>query len=229
PARPRRAPRRERSPRETRARLLAWSMVVAPLVAVVLFGIMIAGERGKEQVDRKPSEGGGPTELVSVASATSFDPKPGGDGEEHEVEAANAIDDDPDSSWTTEGYDLDNFNGTKPGAGLILDLGAPRDVRDVAILTDLPNWRVEVRSATTPATTLAGWKQRSKVVSVRGGQRIAVDMHGHPARYILLWVTKLALDPDDANKSRARIDGVRVFATKGDGSGAPGSTVATVG
>src|SRR5204863_6395312 len=98
--RPQRA-KRERTANETRARLLAWSMVVAPLAALVIFGVMIAGERSSNQVKGDPGAGGGPTRQAKIAGVVSFDPKPAGDGEEHASEVANVVDGDASTTWET--------------------------------------------------------------------------------------------------------------------------------
>jgi serine/threonine-protein kinase len=216
-----RAPRekRERTASEVRARLLAWSMVVAPLVALVIFGVMIAGERSRDQVDGDAAASAGPTVQAKVAGAVSFDPKPGGDGEEHAIEVANAVDGDPETTWETEGYDTRDFNGgAKQGVGLVLQLAEAADVRDVAIATQLPGWVVEVRSADEPSTTLDGWEPVSRPTPVESNIRIPVDLDGHKTRHILLWITQLAIDTEDPNRSRARIQDIRVYVAEGGGS-----------
>jgi hypothetical protein len=188
-ARRRRDPRRTRSPRESRARILAWSMVLAPLAALVIFGLMIAGERGSDQVTSDGGASGGPTSAVPIASAVSFDPKPGGDGSEHADETANVFDGDRDTVWQTEGYATMTFSG-----------GA------------------KVRASDSPATTLAGWRVASEPTAVKDNIRVPVDLDGEPVRFVLLWITQLAIDPDDPNAARARISDVKVFASDNTGS-----------
>jgi serine/threonine-protein kinase len=208
-----RAPRekRERTPSETRARLLAWSMVVVPLTALVIFGVMIAGERSSNQVKGEPGTGAGPTVQAKIAGAVSFDPEPAGDGEEHATEVANAVDGDPETTWETEGYDTREFNSTKPGVGIVLQLAEEADVRDVAIATPLPGWTVEVRAADDPSTTLDGWTAVSKPTPVESNKKIEVDLDGHETRHLLLWITKLSIDTEDPDRSRARIGDIRVY------------------
>lgn len=215
PVRRRRAPRekRARTPQEVRARILAWSIVVAPLAALVIFGLMIAGERSSDQVESGTKQRGNAVTKVAVVGASSFDPRPGGDGSEHEDEVAGAYDDNPETSWQTEGYATIFFNqNVKPGVGLMLQLESPKDVREIRITTDLPGWVVDVRAAETPATTLAGWRPVSEAVAVKSGAAIPVDMGDTEASYLLLWITQLAIDTDDTNKARARIEQVDVFA-----------------
>lgn len=214
----RRRAQRPRTPREARARILAWSMVVAPLVALVIFGLMIAGERGNEQVESGEQAQGGPVERVAITGATSFDPE-GDDRTEHESETPNVWDDDPQTTWQTEGYATPDFNiGAKPGVGLVLELAREADVREVVVGTDLPGWIAEVRTAPTAAPTLDGWRVVSEPTDMEDGAVIEVDMDGAESRYVLLWITKLALDIDDPDRNRARIADVRVRATGPGGS-----------
>jgi serine/threonine-protein kinase len=216
--RPRRDPKRPRTPREARARILAWSMVLAPVAALVIFGVMIAGERGADQLDGDGSDRGGPTHAATLVGAVSFDPEPG-DGVEHADEVANAVDGDTQTTWETEGYDTRNFNNRqKPGVGLVLQLDKAQDVREVVINTPLPGWRVEVRAADTPGSELDDWRVVSDRTAVETSVRIPVDLDGKPARNVLLWITQLAIDPEDANKARARLSEVRVLVA-GEGSG----------
>ena len=225
---PARAPRR-RYAGETRARLLAWSMVLVPIAALVIVGLMISGERASDQVDSKrPHASAGPVRQVTPASATTFDPKPLGDGSEHEADVANVIDGDPKTTWDTEGYDLASLSNVKPGVGIILSFDQPQEIRDVRIVTPLPGWTVELRAADSLAPTLAGWKQVSKPVAVSGGEQLPVDLRGRSSRYLLVWITRLAIDVEDTNKFRARIGEIQVYATAtGEATTSPSADAAT--
>ena len=212
--RTRREPRRPRTGREVRARILAWSMVVAPLVALVIFGIMIAGERGNDQVGTKERGATGPDRPIAIATVAAFDPEPG-DGDEHSDTKDNVLDGDPETTWGTDGYDTRDFNRLKPGVGLMLQLEQGADVRDVQIQTNLPGWTMEVRVADSPSSELAGWKPVSKAVAVSDGMKVPVDLDGTETRFVLLWITKLVIDTDDPNRARARIAEVKLFGGSG--------------
>lgn len=204
---------RARTPREARARILAWSMVLAPLLALIIFGVMIAGERASDQVKSPSNASNAPLKRVKIAEVVSFDPEPDGDGSEHEDEVANAFDSDRETSWQSEGYATSDFNnGSKKGVGLVLRLDDEYDVRELQIATDLPNWTAEVRAASSPSTTLDGWRKVSKSTSVRDNERIDVTLDGKKTEYLLLWITRLALDVDDPSKVRARVLELGVFA-----------------
>ena len=218
--RPARDPRTPRTPREHRARILAWSMVLAPLLALVIFGLMIAGERSSDQIKSQGGASGGPTTPVELTGVVSFDPEPGGDGSEHAEETANVFDQDPETTWQTEGYATTDFNaGQKPGVGLVLQLDGEHEVRDLQVATDLPGWIAEVRWAPTPSPSLDGWTVASEPTPMRRTSKIPVDLGGEETGFVLLWITQLAIDTEDTNKARARISEVRVFA----GSSSSGS------
>ncbi len=201
---------RPRTGREVRARILAWSMVVLPLVALVIFGVMIAGERGSDQVGAVAKGPTGPARPIAVASVTAFDPEPG-DGDEHSDTKDNVLDEDPGTTWGTDGYDTRDFNRLKPGVGLMLQLEEAADVRDVQIQTNLPGWTMEVRTADAPASELEGWTPVSKPVAINDGMKVPVDLDGHETRYLLLWITKLVIDTEEPNRARARIGTVTVL------------------
>jgi hypothetical protein len=195
--------------------MLAWGMVLAPLAAVVVLGVMIAGERGRDGVARDVAPGAGPQSRVAIVDGASFDPPPG-DGAEREDIASLAWDGDITTSWQTEGYDSTTFIPPKEGVGLRVELAEARLVRDVAILTDLQGWKVQVLvsgDAVAPAQ-LSGWTQGSEPVAVRSGERIPVSLGDDPfnVQHVLLWITAVSIDTKDLNRSRARIAELRVFA-----------------
>lgn len=214
PVRARRERRRPRTGREVRARILAWSMVVAPLVALVIFGVMIAGERGNDQVDSGERNSAGPSLPIAVAGVTAFDPEPG-DGDEHSDTKDNVLDGDLETTWATDGYDTRDFNRVKDGVGLMVQLERGADVSDVQVQTNLPGWTMEVRAADTPASTLDGWTAVSEPVAVVNGARVPVDLDGRETQYLLLWITRLVIDTDDPNRARARISEIKVLGRAG--------------
>jgi eukaryotic-like serine/threonine-protein kinase len=212
PRRRRQEERRPRTPREMRARILAWSMVVAPLAALMIFGLMIAGERASEQVESGEGGRSNQTTRTSIVDVGSFDPPPGGDGTERDDLLASAFDGDPDTSWQSEGYSTTDFNaGSKDGVGLVIQLDGVHDVRDVQVATDLPGWVVQVMWAPSPVATLDGWTAASEPVAVRNNTRIPVELDGDRAEFLLLWITQLAIDTKDTNKARARLSELAVF------------------
>ena len=84
--------------------------IVALIGATVALGIVLLKEgvdrtqRGTGQGTVKPEPG---TRVVSVKRTSAQDFDPAGDNEEHSAEAPLAVDKDPGTDWTTEGYSGD--------------------------------------------------------------------------------------------------------------------------
>lgn len=208
--------RQPRTARETSARILAWSMVVVPLLVLVLVGVMIAGERSS---GTKRSEAGGvkqPTaeRRVLVTEATSYDPFSPDDKDEHSELAGNVFDPSPDTTWDTSGYDTPDLStkvGDHKGVGLVVRLERPADVRGIEIRTPLPGWEYQVYAAPEPTSDFDGWTPVSKVHNAENGKRVEVKLKGEPTDTLLIWITQLSLDLDETDKFRAKIGGIRVF------------------
>jgi tRNA A-37 threonylcarbamoyl transferase component Bud32 len=202
-------PRRIRGA-QRRARILAWSMVVVPLVVLVLVGMMIAGERASDRVGREDTSLTGKVVPIPIAQVASFDPPPDGDGVEHPEEAANVNDQDASTFWESEGYDRPDFDGVKGGVGLVLTLATAADVREVRVYTNLSGWTAEVYAAQSPAPKLSGWEKVSKAYPISNGGIIPVKLSDPPARYLLVRATRLAIDIEEPERYRARISGINV-------------------
>ncbi len=202
---------RPRNARETRARLLAWSMLLVPLAGVVLIAIVIAGERGQPNtnVDRN---GGSivAQEPVVLTSSGSFDPfSPDPDKTERQDLVGFLIDGQPgtdeDTSWQTEGYEV---RLPKAGVGAWVAADDPFAAAELQLRTDLEGWGYEVYATNDPraARTLDDWTQISqRELAADDGRPVALNTDGVRYRAYLIWITRLAVDTTDTNKLRARI------------------------
>lgn len=190
---------------ERRASLVAWSMVLIPIVMVVSLAWMIAGERGSSHkaTSARSSEIARPTVDMPIASGTTFDP--GGDRLEHESEVSNAFDGDLATGWQTEGYSDVAFNKVKSGVGLILILDRRSEPAQLRIQTDLYGWGMKVYASNHPRRTLQAWTPISDGARIMNGTVVHLNARGHAYRYYLLWVNRLSLD----DSFRARINEVR--------------------
>ena len=109
------------------------------MLAAVVGGILLASGAATTRVPTA----GDPVELQGVAA---FDPQPPGDGEEHSERVQDATDGDPATYWTTETYS----SFSKPGVGLVLDAGEPRELSQLAVTTDTPGFTAEIRAGDSP-------------------------------------------------------------------------------
>src|SRR5699024_5030765 len=81
--------------------------------------------------------GSGEGEPLAILNAAGFDPPPG-DGVEHNAEVQRVYDGDPETMWTTEGYNDENFGGVKDGVGLTVDLGQQQQINSVTLQLPVP-------------------------------------------------------------------------------------------
>ena len=181
-------------------------LLPAILVAIVAMSLAVAGvligrtdtghelvRRAKEAVgaDVAPHDSSTTEPVVSQGTpalrATAFDPQ--GDGGEHDNEAANAVDGDTNTKWTTEGYRARTF-GTKSGVGLIVSLPSSAKLTSVTVTSSINGWSGEIHLSDTLAPTVDGWGPAVDAhTNIGGTQRF--DLGGRRAQYVLLWITDL--------------------------------------
>ncbi len=101
---------------------------------------------------------------------------------------ARAIDGNPSTSWFLEPTPKP---GTGPDAGLLLDLGAKRDLRGVVIQTTTPGFNVEIwatSDASAPPNILdSRWSHIRNRKNVGTDERIAIGNDTSKYRNLLLW------------------------------------------
>jgi hypothetical protein len=138
--------------------------------------------------------------------ATAFDPT--GDGGEHSSEAPRAVDGNPATAWTTEGYHQQFGSGFKPGVGLVLDLGSSRSVTSVVVKVDGGPTTVQLLAAgETPPETVDGL---DKAATGSGNGTISLTpKQPLDARYVVLWLTAV---PQVGGDYRGAIAEVEVHA-----------------
>jgi hypothetical protein len=177
--------------------------IVVGVLIVVVVAMAVAFSRGRQDGDGSssgssdsPSQSAGADTgaAITVAGVRDFDPD-GDPPEENPETAKNAIDGDPNTSWTTMTYRGNpELGGLKPGVGLMLDLGKDQKAGSVTVhFTGSPT-SYDVYVAPAGVTERPdSVDQLDKV----GGQQSApekstVKLDGTPrTRYLLVWLTKL--------------------------------------
>ena len=114
-------------------------LLVALLLAAVVGGILLTRGDGRD-----PKPAAADRDAVRLRGVASFDPQ--GDNEEHSERVQDATDGDPATYWTTERYS----SFSKPGVGLVLDAGEPSELSQIAVTTDTPGFRAEIRAGSSP-------------------------------------------------------------------------------
>ena len=147
------------------------------LLAAVIGAILLVTGRGRPG-------GAAADDPVELQGAASFDPQPPGDGEEHSERVQDATDGDPATYWTTENYNT----FFKPGVGLVLDAGEPRELSQIAITTDTPGFTAEIRAGQLRRTARSTpWSARPG----RSSESTTWDLDGAEAQYYAVWITEL--------------------------------------
>jgi serine/threonine-protein kinase len=189
------APTRRPEPRadelSARSFIRSWLLVPVAILAlaaiVVVAGLLLGGLELGGPLGIRPAPGGngGP---YRIAAATDHDPE--GDGQENPELAGLAIDADPGSSWQTERYNSPELGGLKSGVGLLLDLGRPREVGAVRLLTTLPDWRFELRGSNHPSS-FSRFADGDGETSFVADEDTTVEVEPLRVRYLLVWITSL--------------------------------------
>lgn len=176
-------------------------LIVLAAVLVVSLGIVAANQLRGGPGPTTPGSTPTPTRTaspLSIVGVQAFDPKAdGGDAAENSAKAAQAVDANPETAWTTERYrSKPNLGGLKPGVGLVLDLGEAKDVTAVTLNLGGDGSTVEIRVPVEEATDgppMDSQSQWRKVGSVEGAPDGTSTVTFDPVktRYVLVYFTSL--------------------------------------
>jgi serine/threonine-protein kinase len=170
----------------TRQRV-AW--LVAALAAVGIALLLVSQiERGN--TGDKPGTKATVGTPIALKGATAFDPPPGGDGQEHNEEAHNAIDRNPQTDWSTETYDNGVFASDKTGVGVYARSYAAATAATAKIRTPNDDLGIEIYGAKTLPKDLAGWTKLGAADGAVDNKSIALQKVPE-LRYFMVWITKL--------------------------------------
>jgi putative peptidoglycan lipid II flippase len=139
---------------------------------------------------------------VALADAIDFDPE--GTSGEHPEETQNAIDDDPQTAWTTETYEQPDY--VKEGVGLIVEAERAVNPSSIEIRTPDPGWSMTLYGSGEPyPETVDGWTELESVESIGDTERIVLD-GGQSFRYFLIWSTTPGETPEGYGASVAEVE-----------------------
>lgn len=181
----------------TRTRV-AW---LVSALAVIGIGLLLVSQFETGQTGEKPGSTTNSGTQIQFRSMGTFDPPPG-DNEEHDSEVRNAIDGNPQTDWTTEGYNNGVFAAGKSGVGLYGKTYVPADAGSATIRTPNSSLGVEIYGAKTLPTDIAGWTKLGAANGNVNGR--AIKLTSAPEmRYYMVWISELP--PPVNGKSKARI------------------------
>jgi tRNA A-37 threonylcarbamoyl transferase component Bud32 len=188
------------------ARIIALLALIASIAAVVavLMATKDRAERGTGTRNVKPPAG---LRSVSLGQsrAKDFDPF-GGDGE-HPTEAKAVVDQDTQSTWSTERYEGGTLNA-KPGVGIYVDAKPSVAARAIDVISPTRDWRGAIYGAPNgaPPTQLSGFERLASIDQTKQRTRVRLNKDGKRYRYYLVWITDL---PPEA--SAVEIAEIRLF------------------
>ena len=164
-------------------------LLFSALVLVVAVGLVAAAI-----MTLKPPAVPSATGKLAISAVDDFDPKvDGGSGAENSGKAGLAVDGDLATAWMTEKYHKASF-GTKPGVGLVIDLGSVRDITGMTLHlagrgTDL-QLRTPKDAGDTPPRTESGWKVFDEAKNVADSAELR---WGDPVRtrFVLVYLVAL--------------------------------------
>ncbi|HEY3960492.1 MAG TPA: protein kinase [Solirubrobacteraceae bacterium] len=181
-----------------------WVVSLALLVAIVAIVLVIAAGRAHKGTGVAQGVVSRPgLSAVSLGQNAAHDYNPFGTGPENRDQAPNAIDSDPNTTWSTEQY----YDGTLKkaggvGVGLYLDASPGVIGKAIEIQTPTPGFTAQVYVANHirlglpygDSTPLAarGWQGPvGKSHFVHNRERVQLNVTGRRFRYYLLWITTL--------------------------------------
>jgi eukaryotic-like serine/threonine-protein kinase len=173
------------------ARILVLLALVGAAAAVVLVFMATdrRAERGTGTRNVTPPPG---LRSISLGQsrAKDFDPF-GGDGE-HPAEAKAVVDQDTNSTWSTERYEGGVINN-KPGVGIYVDAKPSVAARAMDVISPTRGWRGAIYAAPNgpPPGNLDGYRRLGSISQTKTRTRVRIDPAGRRYRYYLVWITRL--------------------------------------
>jgi serine/threonine protein kinase len=125
--------------------------IVLALIGLLLIAAAVVGAlffTGSVEVPGAQPSSPQPVVLTALRSHDPF----GDDRAEHESEVQNATDRNATTAWRTSRYGYGGGSLGKPGVGIVVSTGNPREVRSFTIITDTPGIRVEIQANGAPVS-----------------------------------------------------------------------------
>jgi serine/threonine protein kinase len=180
------------------------SWMLVPLVLVLVAAAAVAGglalgrlELGGPLGIRAGQENGDQVEAIRIASAADFDPF--GDDSENPDQAPLAVDDSPDTVWSTVHYNTAAFGGLKAGLGLFLDLQGSPEVTRITVTSPSGGWRFHLLRGPDPDPDASPLRSSDGTTTFTMPSSGRLEIELRPARIpgLMIWITQLTFDPDD--------------------------------
>jgi tRNA A-37 threonylcarbamoyl transferase component Bud32 len=168
-------------------------LLLLAIAAVAVVAVVLLADRTERGTRQRPVDSAPGLHALSLGQsrAHDFDPFGTPPQEEHPQEARFVLDDDKNSSWSTETYTGGDL--VKPGVGIYVDAKPGVAARAVAIRTPTLGWEGRIYAAKSgPPSSLSGWQDLgSTFTATKKSFRLDLDTAKQSFRYYLVWITKL--------------------------------------
>jgi eukaryotic-like serine/threonine-protein kinase len=175
---------RQKARRGRRAlRMAVITLLAVAVVAAAAVGAYVLTKGASKATGIGNGGGSSAGKAVPLTGLTAYDPYGTGPPGEHNIEAPNATDDNPQTYWTTEEY---SDGLTKSGVGVVLDAGSPKRIHTMTVTTDTPGFTAEIEAGDSQT---GGFTPVSASKTVIGTTPFTVSGGSH--RYYVVWITDL--------------------------------------
>jgi serine/threonine protein kinase len=203
PQKQRRVPSRVMHP----MRLFVASLIVLAVGIVLAVVLKDNTTRGTGNAAGPPPRSQPGIEGVNLGQnrAHDYDPFGAPEREEHPDEARFILDDDPNTSWSTESYRGGTF-GAKPGVGIYVDAKPSADGARLEIDSPTPGWRGTIyASASSVPSTLPDPRWVAVGDIGKATKKTTVVLGGTAYRYYLVWIQALPEAKESVELSEVRL------------------------
>lgn len=124
---------------------------------------------------------------IEIVGGAGFDPE--GNEDQGDAKAKLAFDGDPNTQWQSRWFGSDNYNGSRSGVGLVLDLSGSVTIKQVKLT--LPAAQ-DVTVYAANAASLSGAQEIGSTSGKSGTITIKAPDGLKPASKLIVWITKMA-------------------------------------
>ncbi|WP_375001279.1 protein kinase [Aeromicrobium sp. CTD01-1L150] len=186
--------------------------VVGVIALLTFLGFLAFGSDSADPVaDPAPTPTSAVVGTLPVQEVLDFDPQ-GQDREENPDQVGNVLDGDPTTGWQTSTYyNQATLGGLKDGVGLILDLGAPREVESVRVALAGDGTDVTIFAATAASDLPNSLEGLRRVATIEdAGADITVSFPDDIiTRQVVVWLQRLPQIDDGEYRGEIREVSVR--------------------
>jgi serine/threonine-protein kinase len=125
---------------------------------------------------------------VELRAAAAFDPY-GDDQEENGEDAANVLDGDPETTWSTQSYDDRDITLLKPGVGLVLTAAERAALDQLTLTGPTTGWAASFYVADADPGSFEGWGEPVATGADLGPGAVTIDLEGVEGQAVLVWIT----------------------------------------